>query len=723
MAAHEGHVESERSQLIDEAAAWLEPDGPVARCMDGFEARPQQLEMARTVARLLGDGGVGLIEAGTGTGKSLAYLIPAVAAALTHGKRVVVSTNTIHLQEQLLTKDVPLVQRALAEQAPFKAATLKGWANYICLLRLEQADVDQATLFGNEREQLAQLRRWAKSDSHFGSRDEIPFAVDDDVWLDVHAESDTCVRHSCPFYEQCFYFRARRRAQEADIVIANHHLVCADAAIRWRLGWDTDTSVLPGYEHVVFDEAHHLEDVATEHFGIRFSRTRVRRLLARVSGPRGVTEKVKHYVARVSEGEEASRVVGIIGEELPVAAAAVQTTTDGLFAYVATLARASAPRVEGTSGPSEESVALSPGQLESQAWQPAADSLEQLADVLKRLAETVRTWRSGEQEAEILAREAEALARRAVDAAGDLVELADAADGGYVYWLEKTRSRRDEYELRAAPVEVGGLLQDVLLKHVKTAVFTSATLSAGDEFNYCKDRIGLQNWPALAVESRILSPFDFRNQVLLCLPDDLPPPDSAQFDRALARALQRWLEASDGRAFILFTSYRSLTAVCDVLAQPLAEQGMLVLKQGTDSRSRLLQRFRSGERAVLFGTDSFWEGVDVPGDALSLVVIARLPFRVPTDPIEKARAEALEARGGDSFVQYSLPRAIMKFRQGFGRLIRTTSDKGAVIIADTRVHQRSYGRRFLSALPTCPTVQGDTNSVTNAVRQWLGHLP
>lgn len=715
-------ISGEQRRRIEQSVSWLEPDGPLARHMDEFEVRPQQVQMAKAVARVLAEGGVGLIEAGTGTGKSLAYLIPAAAAALAKRTRIVVSTNTINLQEQLLSKDIPLIQTALGERAPFQAATLKGWSNYVCLLRLEQSVDGQTSLFPDEQPVVLRVKRWADADSHFGSRDELPFAVPDPLWDELNAESDTCVRHSCPFYEQCFFFGARRRAQEADIIIANHHLLMADVAVRRQLGWETDISVLPGYDHVVFDEAHHLEDVVTEHFGLRFSRIRVQRLLSRMHGRKGLSQKLQHFVAEHPQGDDVERLVALLTGSLPEAAAAVKTAADGLFDYLAVVAR-DAFQGAGASRRSDTSAELAPGQLERHGWQPTADGLERLAAVAKQLAEAVRSWRPADQKAEILAREADALSRRAVDAATDLVELADASDGRLIYWLERVRSRRDDVVLRAAPVEVGTLMQDALLSNVKATIFTSATLSAGDQFQYFKDRLGLSDWPDLTAEERIHSPFDFPNQVLLGLPDDLPSPDNPAFDAALADALRLWLDASSGRAFVLFTSYRALDAAHRALASELTDQGMVVLKHGEEPRSRLLQRFREAERPVLFGTDSFWEGVDVPGTTLSLVVIARLPFRVPTDPVEKARARAIEERGGDSFADYSLPRAVMRFRQGFGRLIRTKSDRGAVIIADTRVHQRAYGRRFLAALPPCETVRTNAASLAGAVRRWLPPAP
>lgn len=720
MAVHKPNTGDER-QRIEQAISWLARGGPLARCMSDFEVRPQQEEMARAVACVLADGGVGLLEAGTGTGKSLAYLVPAVAAALVKRARIVVSTNTLNLQEQLLRKDVPLAQAALAEEAPFKAAALKGWSNYVCLLRLDQSLTGQATLFPHEHNVALQLRQWATDDSHFGSRDEAPFPVPDDVWDEVHAESDTCVRNSCPFYERCYFFRARRRAQEADIVIANHHLVCADVAVRQQLGWDTDISVLPGYDHVIFDEAHHLEDIVTEHFGLSFSRLRLRRLLQRIAGPRGLAAKLRRLVTQYPDGRDVEVVADLLIGDLPEAVASAQQAADGLFAYVANAARDAIASATSNERQSEAStVELAPGQLEPVGWRPAAEGLERVATVTKRLAESVRAWRPSDPAADVLVREAEALTRRAVGAASDLVDLAEAADGRFVYWMERRGRRHDEFVLRGAPVEVGSVVQDALLSHVKACVFTSATLSAGDDFDYFKQRLGLDGWPAVSVQRQIASPFDYRHQVLLGLPDDLPPPDDRAFPSKLAEALTLWLQASGGRAFVLFTSYRALDAAHTTIVNPLSRLGMTVLKQGDDARPRLLERFRRAERPVLFGTDSFWEGVDVPGAALSLVVIARLPFRVPTDPVEKARGEAIEQRGGDPFTDYSLPRAIMRVRQGFGRLIRSKSDRGAVIIADTRVHGRAYGRRFLTALPPTEKMLASSSSVAAAISDWLG---
>lgn len=723
MAVHEPTIDEHR-QRIEQAVSWLKPGGPLARAMSDFEVRPQQVEMAGAVARVLADGGAGLLEAGTGTGKSLAYIVPAVAAALAKRTRIVVSTNTLNLQEQLLRKDVPLVREALAAEAPFKAATLKGWSNYVCLLRLEQSLTGQVTLFPHEQDVVLQLKQWAADDSHFGSRDETPFVVPDEIWTEVHAESDTCVRSGCPFYEQCFFFRARRRAQEADIVIANHHLVCADAAVRQQLGWETDISVLPGYDHVIFDEAHHLEDVVTDHFGLTFSRLRMRRLLQRVAGPKGLTTKLRRLVAQHPDGQGADAVAALIIETIPESVAVAQQAGDGLFAYVANVAR---DALASGSPPGRQqdgtSVELASGQLESFGWRPAAEGLERVAAETAKLGDAVRAWRPSDTAADVLAREAEALSRRAVAAASDLVDLAEAADGRFVYWLERRSRRQEEFVLRGAPVEVGGIVQDALLTNLKACIFTSATLSAGDEFDYFKKRLGLDGWPGVSVQRHIASPFDYGRQVLLGLPDDLPPPDRPDFASKFAEALTLWLQASDGRAFVLFTSYRALEAAHRALVHLLSRQGMTVLKQGDEARPRLLERFRRAERPVLFGTDSFWEGVDVPGEALSLVVIARLPFRVPTDPVEKARGAAIEDRGGDPFTDYSLPRAIMRVRQGFGRLIRTKSDRGAVIIADTRVHERAYGRRFLAALPPTETLRSSSDVLAAALSRRLSLSP
>lgn len=710
----------------EQAARVLEPGGPLSRVLSGFESRPQQVHMAKVVARVLSEGGVGLVEAGTGTGKSFAYLTPAALHARRGRERIIISTHTHNLQEQLLREDIPLLQSALRadgereDETIFDAAVLKGWSNYVCLWRLEQAGLGQQQLFPEQKQALARLQRWSETPDHSGTREDVEFPVPQHVWDDVNAESDTCIRQRCPFYDDCYYFRARRRAQAADIVIANHHLVCADFAVRHEVGWDTDVGVLPRARHIVFDEAHHLEDVFTQHFGLSFSKTRIQQLLGRVQGKTGLISRLQRLLSQFPGRDGAETIATALAAAAPKAVAAVHADSEDFFAHIAGLALTASGEGGGArSGGDKSAVPLPRGMIEARFWQPLGASLESLSSTLTRLAEDVRGWQEEAAGTDAIAWETDALARRAEGAAKDLSSLAEPDDGKLVYWLQQQGRRRDEWALRGAPVEIGAVVQETLLENVPAVVMTSATLSTGDEFQYFKQRVGLDGWAAIVAEERIPSPFDYERQVLLCVAEDLPEPEQPAFWSKLAAALELWLAASDGRAFVLFTSYRALHSVHDELRPWLTRQGMTSLRQNDMSRARLLERFRTSPRAVLFGTDSFWEGVDVPGDALSLVVVTRLPFRVPTDPVATARRRTLEERGMDAFDRLTVPQAVMRLRQGFGRLIRSGEDRGAVIIADKRILTRAYGRRFLAALPRTARHRGGAASVAGAVADWI----
>lgn len=712
---------SDAARLQAVVARVLSPGGALSRVLPGFESRPQQVHMSEAIAHVLHDGGVGLIEAGTGTGKSLAYLVPAALFGRRRRVRVIVSTHTHNLQEQLLRNDIPLLQKALGEDVPFEAAVMKGWSNYVCLMRLQQAALGQQQLFPEQRRTVERLQRWCDGGDHTGARDAVGFHVSDEIWSDVHAESDTCLRQRCQFYDDCFYFRARREAQAADILIANHHLVCADFAVREQVGWDTEVSVLPRADHVVFDEAHHLEDVFTQHFGLSFGRARVHRLLQRIQGKTGFAARLQRLITQHPDGEEVQALATALAGAVPKAVSQAQRDADEFFAHVAQLAQTSSgsQRRDADGGQNGGAVPLQRGMIETRFWQPLGDSLEHLQTLLSRLAKDVQAWPEDVPETDALAWEAEALARRAEAAAADLTSLAEVDDGQLVYWLEQQGRRREEWALRGAPVQVGPVVRQTLLDNVGSAVLTSATLSAGDQFDYFKHRLGLDDCSRITAEERIASPFDYENQVLLGLPADLPSPEQPAFLSVLAAALQQWLTASRGRAFVLFTSYRALNEVYHQLQPWLQRQGMTPLRQTDMGRAQLLERFRRSDKPVLFGTDSFWEGVDVPGAALSLVVVTRLPFRVPTDPVATARREALEEQGKDAFMHLTVPQAVMRLRQGFGRLIRKGDDRGAVIIADNRIVRRRYGSNFLAALPPCQQQRGSTAAVAAAVADWL----
>ncbi len=626
----------------------LGPGGVLARAIPGYETRPAQLQMAERVADALARRRPLLVEAGTGTGKTLAYLVPAIQSGL----KVVVSTGTKNLQEQIFKKDIPLLREHLPQH--FDAACIKGISNYLCLRRFHEHAARQASLAldGKLEGTLDAIRVWAQS-TDAGDRAELPELADDaPEWRDVSPTQETRLGQRCKYFERCFVTQARRRAHAADVVIVNHHLFFADLALRAQ--WP-DVQLLPAYEAVIFDEAHQLEDVATDYFGVGVSSLRLlalvrdtRRALGTGNAPESLTGTIAHIDLRAEQMFEALR------RRIRNERAAVDGAT--------------------WSGEPEKSAhALDVALEELEAGLGAAPG-DALSD-------------GGE--------EASALKRRARAIRDDLALLVDGAqrhDRKHVFWAE-TRGRT--VMLHASPVDVSEIFRERLLGEVDTAVFTSATLTAGGSFEFVRARLGLES----AMEERLPSPFDYARQALLYVPKDLPEPAEHRFSDAVAARMLELVQISDGRAFLLFTSHRQMQRVHAILAPKIAQQ---VLLQGQQPKHLLVEAFKK-RPSVLFATASFWEGVDVVGDALSLVVIDKLPFAPPDDPLVAARAGLLEDAGQDPFVQYHVPRAALALAQGFGRLIRHRSDRGVVALLDKRAVTKPYGRRVLAGLPAdCP---------------------
>jgi ATP-dependent DNA helicase DinG len=586
----------------------------LAAVRPGWEARPGQLAMARAVAAALDGAHPLLVEAGTGTGKTLAYLVPAALS----GKRVVVSTATRALQEQLWLKDVPL----LAAELPFTAAVLKGIGNYVCRRRYaESADDDP---------DLALVSEWLGRTAT-GDRAELAAVPDDaPVWRRVTTAPDARLGPRCPFFERCFVTQARRAAGKAQIVIVNHHLFFADLALRARY---PGAAILPAYDAVIFDEAHAIEEVATEHFGISVSPSRL---------------------AALVRDADADAALAARGEEL----------------FAALRARFGADEVRARlpddlfEGPRRD------------AWFRLDAGLEELS-----LRSARRASESDDEAAAALARRAEALR----------ADLAAIADGGgkRVRWAE-TRGRA--VLLHASPIDVAPLVREHVVEATGAVVFTSATLGADGRFDYVRERLGLDEPAELAVES----PFDYPRQALLYLPRDLPPPDDPGFAAAALARTVELIDITGGRALLLYTSWRSLRAAVGALRGRVA---VPVLVQGEAPRGALLDSFRADVGSVLCATASFWEGVDVPGEALSLVVVDKLPFQPPDDPLAAARAARVEARGQDPFRAHQVPRAALALKQAFGRLIRRRDDRGIVAVLDQRILTRAYGAAFIATLP------------------------
>ncbi len=736
-----------------EIDALIGPDGPLAARIEGYEARPEQRAMAAAVARAFSSGKVLLVEAGTGTGKSLAYLVPAVLWAVRRREKVIASTATINLQEQLVAKDIPVL--AGEGLPPFRSALVKGRGNYVSLRRAEEARAGQAELFeeDGDRASLGAVTRWLKT-TRTGDRAELPHPPADAVWDRVESTPDSCLRTRCPTYGKCFYFRTRQEAGRADLLVANHHLLFSDLSIKAELGDFDAPAVLPAFRHLVIDEAHHIEDTASDYFGTRVTALGLRRLLGRLVSRRrlgrGIIPALVERAIK-SRHPDAARAARILEEEaLPAHGSAalaaeedLAAIRDHVAAHVADAGGATEAVAEGAGAgrPRDRKVRLRSAKAGETLWtvlRPPLDRTRQrlgtLGAVVVRAAKALEDVDEPRVRDELAgaALELRSAARRCQSAARSIELFLDDRDESHVRWVElrarRGRSRPGETaedrvlaNLHVAPLRVDEVLREKLFDHVHGAVLSSATLAVAGSFEYVRRRLGLADLPEGRVEEMILgSPFDYARRCAVGVTTGIPEPGDPLYEPRVIIATREAVKRSGGRAFVLFTSYGMLRRVHQALAPILEREGLLVLRQGDGNRTALLDRFRKAGNAVLFGTDSFWEGVDVKGDALSLVVITRLPFRVPDEPLWQARAEDLQRRGGDPFRQMTVPAAVLKFRQGVGRLIRSKSDRGAILILDRRVVTRGYGQAFLESLPAgVPVTTGTVPEVLRAIGRVL----
>lgn len=698
--------------LLDAAdvAAALGPGGPVSRAHAGYEDRPTQRDMAAAIAAAYNEGGVELAEAGTGTGKSMAYLVPAVRWAVANRERTIVSTNTINLQEQLVGKDLPFLRRAL--EAPFRFALVKGRGNYVSIRRAKLAMMNGAVLFDDGRsEELDALGAWLEQTGE-GSLQDLPFQPSAEVWEEVQSDSDACLRARCPHFEKCFYQRARRDAASADVLVVNHHLLFSDLAVRRAQGNYTAPAVLPAYRRVVLDEAHNLEDAATSHLGVTVSRRALGRVLNRLER-RGKGLLVALEVQLLAGDADAARrdVLDAINGELRPDVANANRRADVLFDQLGDLVRRADDGV----------LRLAEGFAAEPAWargvEPALEDLllvlDRLARGLNRVRQTILEDRKRTQELEEELIELNAVAQRTAALADGLRLALTPRDDAVpmVRWLERRRGGEGgawHVAAYAAPIDLADTLRASLFEQLDTAVLTSATLATRDGFSFLRSRLGLDRGVRVK-ERSYASPFDFEHQTVVAVPTDLPAPrggDGPAFDDATARVLSDLAAASDGGVFGLFTSYRAMRAVAAELRRRGVDARWPLFVQGEAPRAQLLDRFATSGRGVLLGVSSFWEGVDVPGEPLRGLVLTKLPFKVPSEPLTAARVEAIEAQGGRGFHDYMLPHAVLRLKQGFGRLIRSRTDRGAVVLLDRRVVERPYGRQFLDALPPAPVQVG-----------------
>jgi ATP-dependent DNA helicase DinG len=691
----------------------LGPDGRIAQRLPAYEHRPQQLAMAQAVARAINAKSHLIVEAGTGVGKSFSYLVPVILEAIQRRqqerdtkegerKRILVSTHTIALQEQLIGKDIPFLNAVLPVE--FSAVLAKGRSNYISLRRLQAAAARSTAIFSEPEEsrQLSRLQAWTKKTPD-GSRADLDFRPLPSVWDEVRSEHGNCLGRKCPTYKDCHYYAARRRVWNADLIVVNHALFFADLALR-REG----ASVLPDYDVVVLDEAHTVEAVAGDHLGISVSNGQLTYLLGKLYNDRTQKGLLLHH--NLKDAQQMAQRLRFVADDFFDRIAMWRDQSGGN-------GRAREPlKIDTPLTGDMRSLATRmqtyAGKIEDEAQKI---ELTSAADRLIMLSLGLDTW---------------------------LRQLMDDA----VYWVEISGRKRQIVELVSTPIDIGPVLRDELFNQTNTVILTSATLSVGGgsarrtdfqvrpasgqqgrtdlevrpteweeseggsaAFAYIRSRLGLTK----AAELKLGSPFDYRRQARLVIATRMPDPsrEAAAFDRAAGERIKRHVLETGGRAFVLFTSYRMLQTTADRLTGWFAQQNLTLLCQGEGvQRTALLEQFKSDPRSVLFGTESFWQGVDVPGDALQNVIITRLPFSVPDHPLLQARVERIRENGGNPFMEYQVPEAVIKLRQGFGRLIRTQEDTGQVVILDPRVRTKPYGRTFLASLPECEVILDDTSA-------------
>lgn len=723
--------------------AIFRPGGALNMHLKGYMARSQQMQMVGDVVSSFNSNGIGLIEAGTGTGKSFAYLVPALLWAAIHKERVVISTNTINLQEQLFHKDIPQVKKVLG--VDLKAVLVKGMGNYLCLRKLKDTEYEVDGLDSKDADSVRAILAWADTTSD-GTKSDLNFQPRWDIWDKVNAEGDTCTGRQCPYYEECHFMRARKEAEDAQVLVVNHHLLFADLAQR-ASNEEENVGILPEWHHIIIDEAHHIEDVATEFFSGKTSRFDIIRTMGRIASEKGgeegagrlhVLKKRVEQAWRKERLTELSDLLIRLNQDLPIHRQAALQEITTLFNDVEEFFSGQLPRSNQEEvNMGEHKLRLLPQHTESALWKDEITlRVNSFSTSLKRYIQTIRGIDTElmavrknpfyEQVKGILT-ELLAYASRLEENCSFIEKyFLEKSRDNHLRWMEK-RSSRSFSNLRLIDTEldISEHLFDDFFSKVKTAILCSATLSTDRKFGFFRERLGIDSKKVgnrKVIESIYDSPFNFEERSLLMVPHDMPMPGESNFLDAAVNSIYEAILACKGGVFVLFTSYTMLKACYGRLEKLLSEKKFPLFKQGDQPRRELLNAFKESGKGVLFGTDSFWEGVDVPGEALRCVIMVKLPFKVPSEPITEARSDLLKHQGKDPFYEYSLPSAIVKFKQGFGRLIRAHTDRGVILVLDSRLVKKGYGGHFLRSLPPCGVASIEVQEVKKTMEEFYRRI-
>ncbi|SJZ31715.1 ATP-dependent DNA helicase [Selenihalanaerobacter shriftii] len=714
---------------VEEISEIFVADNLLDQTLAQYEYRYQQQTMAEVISKAFNRRTHLLVEAGTGTGKSLAYLIPSIYWAVENDQKVVVSTNTINLQEQLIKKDIPLLKKAL--DIEFNAVLVKGRRNYVCLRKLYSLqELADQVLENKERESYLKLLDWA-NDAKTGCRSELVFQPEYSVWERVASESDTCLRSNCHHHGDCFFTKARLKSIKADILVVNHHLLFSDIAVRKEEGMDLEVAVLPKYKHVILDEAHNIEEVATSYLGDRLSKQHLLKFLHKLhpqkakKGIQGFLMETRFKINQARDKIDKDFRIEIQRMIDNILQPQVLKTTDRANTFFNLLVEFK-EQLESKEE-KESKLRLKEEIIEVEEWQRIEDETENLLVAMNQLN---RKLSGLQNKIELLAdadiEDYEGLLVDLVSKIGRLKEMSkildtviNENDSERVDWLDISRNSKDQVKcsLNSAPINISNEFRDNLLIEMDSIIFTSATLTIDKSFNYIRDRLGLDE--DLVAELRTGDPFNYQEQAMLGIPTDLREPYSPEFTSQALNILKELLIENQGRSLVLFTSYGMLNQFYYKLKPQLEETKLSLYRQGEKSRHLLVKDFKQEMAPVIFGTASFWEGIDIPGEQLSSVIIVKLPFEVPTDPIIEAKVEELQDEGRNAFREYMLPRAVIKFKQGFGRLIRTNNDQGSVIVLDKRIITKRYGKNFINSIPQgCQIVVDKSSHLFKKIKEF-----